>query len=362
MKQHIKSLPHHPKKVVIISLIIAISIGTYEYIRINAKASSLTAEKEATTSETVLSSSNLTLGFLAGGRIKAVYVKAGDVVKNGQILATLDAENAQGALTQARAAYATAQANYQKIINGATGPAIDVAKAAVHTAQVNLDGITQQQELLVKNAYRNLLNSTPEAVPSEPVSDYIAPIISGNYSKEVEGKIILSIYATGNGSNFSAEGITASSGGTVNSTTPQPIGDSGLYIKLPANFNTYTNVSRWVIEIPNKKAANYVSNNNAYQAAIENRNQTIKNAQAVLDQANASLAALVSAARPEDVAVAKAQVDNAQGAVQIAEAAYKNTIITAPAAGTIISVSITPGQIATPNSPAIEFLGNKSSN
>jgi multidrug resistance efflux pump len=66
----------------------------------------------------------------------------------------------------------------------------------------------------------------------------------------------------------------------------------------------------------------------------------------------------VSAARPEDVAVAQAQMDNAKGAVQIAQANLKNTIITAPADGTILSVAITPGQIAIPNAPAIEFISS----
>ena len=68
---------------------------------------------------------------------------SGDAVKAGQVLAALDSENTLGALTEAKAAYQNAQANYDKIINGATGTAIDVGKAAVNTAQVNLDGITK---------------------------------------------------------------------------------------------------------------------------------------------------------------------------------------------------------------------------
>ena len=105
-----------------------------------------------------------------------------------------------------------------------------------------------------------------------------------------------------------------------------------------------------------------MANYNAYQTALQTKTQAISNAQASLDQANASLTALVTAARPEDVATAEAQVNNAEGAVQIAEAAYENTIITAPSDGTIASVAIAPGQIATPNAPAIEFTSLTSSN
>ena len=75
-----------------------------------------------------------------------------------------------------------------------------------------------------------------------------------------------------------------------------------------------------------------------------------------MEQSQALLKQKVSKARPEDIAIAQAQVNNAYGAVQIAEAAYQNTIITAPSDGTIISVSIVPGQIATPSGAAIDFL------
>lgn len=353
--KHIKSLPHHPKRVIVISLIIAVTVGIFGYVKINEKAITpdIKNDSNLNTAHNSFSSHNLTLGFLAGGRIKSVLVKAGDVVKKGDTLATLDAENTLGVLIQAKAAYSIAQANYLKIVNGATSTAIDVAKSAVHTASVNLDGVKKQQEQLVNNAYNNLLNSTPEALPDGGNSDYTAPTISGNYNLGKEGQIIISVYYTGSGPNFSVSGMTTGSG-IVTTTTPQPIGDSGLYIKFPSA--NVINVTRWIINVPNKSAPNYLTNYNAYQLALQTQSQTVSNAQASLDQANASLSALLASARPEDVSVAKAQMDNAAGAVQIAQATFQNTIIIAPENGTIMSVAIEPGQIAIPNAPAIEFI------
>ncbi len=352
--KHIKSLPHHPKRVVIISLVVAVLVGFGGYMEINKK---ILSPEIIPSFDTVnsLTSHDLSLGFLAGGRIKTVSVKAGDKVKTGQVLAALDAGNTEGALSQAKAAYETAEANYLKVVNGATSSAIDVAKAAVNTAQVNLDGITKQQAQLVQNAHKNLLNSTPEALPISGNSDSSAPTISGNYNLDTEGQIVISVYFTGNGTGFSASGIVSGSG-IVATSTPQPIGNSGLYIKFPSTSNI--SITEWTIDIPNKKASNYLTNYNAYQSALQMQSQAVAGAQALLDQAQASLAALVSTARPEDIAIAKAQVDNAAGAVQIALAAYNNTVITAPSDGTILSVAITPGQIATPNTPAIEFISN----
>ena len=359
--KHIKTLPHHPVRVIIISLVIALVVGTFSYIEINKKVPTLVVPDNSNTNLSGKGDSaagNLTLGFLVGGRIKSVSVEAGDMVKKGQVLAALNAENAQGALTQAKAAYQTAQSNYQKIINGATSTAIDVAKAAVHTAQVSLDGVTKQQNLLVKNAHINFLNSTLVARPNNDNS-LTPPTISGTYVKETEGTITIGVYQTGDGAYFNISGIESGTG-KISSTLPNSIGDTGLFIQFPSNHSYADTI--WSIAIPNNTASNYLTNYNAYQSALETKNQAISNAQAVLDQANTSLAALITAARPEDIAIAQAQMDNAAGAVQIAQAALSNTIIIAPDDGIIVSVSITPGQIASPNVPAIEFTSNVSAN
>jgi len=354
--KHIKSLPHHPKRVIIISLIIAVAVGAYGYVKINKKVNVPLVESNLNlnANENGIASRNLTLGFLSGGRIKSVSVKAGDKVLKGQVLATLDAENARGALSQAKAAYEMAEANYKKIINGATGTAIDVAKAAVNTAQVYLDGVTKQQDLFVANAHTNLLNSTLVA-NTESDNSLTPPSITGTYTEGTEGSITFDVNKSGSTGYITFSGIESGTA-TASTTSPQAIGSTGLYIEF-SSVLPYVGTT-WKIEIPNKSAPNYLSNYNAYQSALETRNQTIASAEAALDQANASLTALVTAARPEDVSVAEAQVHNAEGAVQIAEAALSNTIIVAPTDGKIVSVAITPGQIAVPSAPAIQFLGS----
>lgn len=344
---------HEPKKVALVSLVIALAIGTFGYLQIhkapNYQFATVAAGTIASGTDGVR---NLTLGFVAGGRIKTVSVKVGDIVKSGQVLATLDAGNAAGAVTQARAAYQSAQANYQKIISGATGPTIDIAKAAVNTAQVNLDQVTKQHKTLVANAYSNLLNSTITA-QSNASSTLTPPSISGTYSKGVEGTLTLNVNQGDNG-YLTFSGIATGSV-VLNQTVPEPLGDTGLYVLFPSTIAPYIGTT-WTITLPNTKASNYLANYNAYQSALTTQAQATAQAQAVLEQANASLASTVSAARPEDVAAGRAQVDSAYGALQIAQAAYANTVITAPGNGTVTAVSIAPGQIAAPNAPAIELL------
>jgi len=341
--KHIKSLPHHPKRVIIISLVIALALGIFGYEKINKRVLPPVVTDNSTISRNSGSSpsEDLTLAFLASGKIASVSVKAGDKVSKGTVLATLQSGNTKGALEQAEAAY-------EKIINGATSATIDVAKAVVNTAQVNLNETTAQQNILVANAKNTLLNSTPMALEIGDNSGYDAPTVSGTYTCDQEGTYDLKTYSSTSGTSVSFTGLEQ--GSFLLTDVPRPMGKCGLFLSFDKNKVLQSGIE-YNVNIPNKNAPNYNANNNAYQLALSAKEQAINGAQAALDQANASLAALVTAARPEDVTAA-------EGAVQIAQAAYENTIITAPSDGTVVSVNISPGQIAMPNAPAIEFISS----
>ncbi len=362
MKNTVLAFLNKPILVGVVSLVIAGAIGTAVIVtggpsRVLAFATvapgsiSLGGQSASGTS-----TQSLTLGFLAGGQIQNVLVKAGDTVKKDQMLATLDPENTAGAVTQARAAYALATAAYQKVVNGATGPAIDAAKASVNTASVNLEQVTRQQEVAVTNAYNSLLNATPQAYTNNPGNlDDQPPTVSGSYILGKEGDIIVETYSSGadSGVSFRVSGLTTGTA-AVTTLTPEALGDSGLYIQFPEGARANRT---WVISLPNTKASDYITKYNAYQTAKQTHDQAIATAKAGLDQAQSNLNVVVATARPEDVAAAQAQVQSAQGALQIAQAAYDARVIRAPGDGTVTAVHITPGQIASANAPAIELSG-----
>lgn len=277
----------------------------------------------------VISNTDLNLSFNSGGTVKSVKVKVGDIVKEGQVLATLDQGEVQAAVTSARGALAGANARYKRTQEGATNEAISLS-------QITLEQTKLTQETLVKNAYQTLLNSTPEAVPEDGTSDYIAPTISGTYNLGKEGKIYLSVYNSSGGKSFSVTGLTEG-GGVVDTIIPQEIGDSGLYIKFPSDTNI--EITDWIIEIPNKKAADYLINYNTYQAVLAQ-------AKSAIDQSAAQLALTKANARQSDIDLAMADVVSAEGQVELATARYNNTIITAPSAGMITSIDIKPGELA----------------
>lgn len=312
----------------------------------------------------VVSSTNLSLSFKGSGIVQRINVIEGQKVTNGQILATLSQSNEGASYTQARGSLAAAEANYQKVLAGASSEDVAVAQATVNSAKVTLDNAKkslsdtkQQQETLVNNAHKALVNSTLTATPQN-TNFGTAPTISGSYNSDISGTYIISFYGTGNGLGYKITGLE-SSDGNVSVGALAPMGTRGLYVTFPSS-NVGNASDIWIIEVPNTKATNYITNLNIYNAAVQAQQSAITSAENVvataqssLDQANASLNLRKAQARPADIAVAQAQILSAQGQVQAAGALLDNTIIRAPANGTITSVKIKIGELATAQKEAI---------
>jgi multidrug efflux pump subunit AcrA (membrane-fusion protein) len=98
--------------------------------------------------------------FLATGRINSVSTRVGDEVKKGQVLAMLDPENTLGSLTQAKAAYASALANYNKLVKGATNEDVAVTSAAYETAKTNLAHSKEVLVQAINNSFVTSVNTT----------------------------------------------------------------------------------------------------------------------------------------------------------------------------------------------------------
>lgn len=278
-------------------------------------------QKTVLTTGQVVSSTDLSLSLQSSGVVKKVLVKEGDVVFAGQTLVELDTRDL---LVQLQSAQAS----------------LTIAKQQVSSLKNNVVNVTAQQDLLVKNAYTNLLNSTLEAVPSDNTKNYQASIISGNYILNKEGIINLHFYNSSGGVSFIASGLSNGSG-MMNSITSQPIGNSGLYIK---SISIQIDTEDWIIEIPNKKASNYLTNYNAYQSALETRTKTIADAEANLKSTD------------DSSSIADAQIAQAQASAESIMIKIQNTKIVAPSGGTITQVNIKVGEFAQVSQEVIKLL------
>lgn len=269
----------------------------------------------------VVSSTDLSLSLQSSGVVKKVFVKEGDRVYAGQVLVELDTRDLLAQLHSAQAG-------------------LTIAKQEAISSKNNVTNVVAQQNILVANAYANLLNSTLVAEP-EGNSSLTAPSITGTYTKNIEGTIVLSIYQTDNGGAISLSGIVD---GTiaVSSTTPQAIGDTGLFIKFSAD-SMYSGTT-WKINMPNKNAVNYLANSNAYQLALETRAKAIADAEASVGNTN------------DSSSIVDAQIAQAQASVESITVKIENAKIIAPANGTITQVDIKIGELAQATKEVIKLL------
>jgi len=94
----------------------------------------------------VVSSADIDLKFEAAGRVKSIAVKVGDAVKEGDLLASLDDRNERVRVQSASAALQSAQANLDRVLNGATAEDIRVSEVAVANAETSLAQARQSLE------------------------------------------------------------------------------------------------------------------------------------------------------------------------------------------------------------------------
>ena len=378
MKKYFEFI-HNPKKVTIASIILAVTIGIIGYAYINKAPASHFAKAEAGTvlgvwtsgTSTEESGQNLTLSFLASGKIDNVLVKVGDLVKSGQKLAVVDPGNTEGALTQAKAVYESAVANYEKLVNGATSNDVSVSNISVEIAQTTLNHNKETLIIALNNVFTgatnavnnntNILFNSPTSENPDLIKDSVIFNNQNLVNKIIDEKILLNkmfpIWKQElNNISINSDLENISDNALINlHSIATHIDDLNSLFTLYSsagnnNFQTVLAIDQSNILSARTAITNQIT-------SLTNASQLVSSSQKNLDQSQAILKQKISAARPEDIAIAEAQIKNALGAVQIAEASYNNHIITAPSDGSITAVYITTGQIATQNSPAIDFSG-----
>lgn len=143
------------KKNKIIIVAIAILCGGYAYFASTKKAPlNYTSAKVQrgdvvqTVSATgaVEAAKKIDLNFMSSEKIKEVNVKVGDAVKEGAVLAKLDASKLDAQLAQSQSALLAAQASLQTVLDGSSNEEVKVAATAVENAEIALRSAKQSLE------------------------------------------------------------------------------------------------------------------------------------------------------------------------------------------------------------------------
>lgn len=131
------------RKYLIVIILLVAAVGGWFYFNKKAPEEYLTAKvtrgsltQSVTVTGAIKTAKEFNLNFLNPGKLAKAYVKIGDAVKKDQLLAELDYSSLSISEKQARASLSLAQANYNKLITGASAADLSVTQASARQAEV----------------------------------------------------------------------------------------------------------------------------------------------------------------------------------------------------------------------------------
>jgi HlyD family secretion protein len=301
----------------------------------------------------VVAAQDVDLGFAKGGRVAAVYVRAGQQVSRGQTLASVENADARAALAQRQAALTSARAHYALVSGSTRTQEISLAQADVESAQEGLVTTLRDAYRAADNAVRN---ATGELFDSPyNLGDFRFAASNSRYNepatrerKELEHTLVA----------WQESQIPLSAGSDLAFATAL----AKTNLAAVAQFLSDTNRALADSEpeqgyVTQAQLSAYISDVAAARAAIGAMQASVNTDAAGLITAQKNLG-VKQASTPEDVAVEAANVVAAQADVAAAQAEVAKTLIVAPFAGTVSKVDAKVGAALGANEPVIFMLGN----
>ena len=383
---------------IIIIVIIAIVIFVYYQATANKQPVTYTTEmvkrgdltQTVTATGAVESAHEINLGFEVPGKLAAIKVKEGDLVKSGQELARLDAVDLQAQINQAKASLRAATANLQKVRAGSSAEDVKVSEEQVNKMQSDLNNlIKEQNDQLVNLSEKNIdsLNSSlfSAKVALDKVNNYLIDggntnnlvvndsslknSVSDNYhllSSRLSG--LLSVASSLRGSQDNDKIISVSEDvRSFLSDLNNFLNDSyRLADSIILNYS-YSQTTKDAIKAD---VAVQQTATNAGLSAVQNSKSNLANAitsyksqidaaQKNLNIYNAQLRLKKAGPRSFDVEAAQASLDQARAQLEKLNANLDSYVIKAPIDGKISKVNFLVGEQTSQAQPVMIMLGNE---
>jgi len=243
----------------------------------------------------------------SGGVVEEIYVKAGQKVRRGQVLARVDQTSAQQSLQLARAQLKSAEASYATTVQGQTSAerardaeSVDQAEVSVRTARENLAAAQQslsltlqQQNAALRRARSSLENARSRLEQAQAAHQ--ANPTAENQQAVAEARAAVSAARTS------------------------------------------------LVQTRDTRASSLLQ----ARQQVASQRQQLTSAQASLASTKAGVAVNQQAPRSGTVAAAEAQIENAQVGVDQAMTTLEQTTLRAPVSGTVAAVNGSVGQPST---------------
>lgn len=371
-----------------------------EYVTAEVAKGTLKQTVEATGK--IESAERIGLNFKTTGRIAKVLADVGDKVASGQVLARLEARSLESRVSDARAGLLQEKADYEKLMAGASDKDVQVSQETVNQKRQDLASEENDLESLKIKRDTELLNLREtavitlksELVAAETALEKIDKILEDEDAEYTLGvKDIGSVNSLRDKKSAAAGAVAAVSqtasglssvspdseisGGldkaaaaldkvlaalssamaVLNATITSPsfsTSDLDTFKTAIQTQQTTINTSKTSLQTAKSNWSNKIA---YYDDLIKTAENEVKKADTALRVAESQLALKVSPPRSFEIDAQKAQISQAEAALNLALANLEETIIYAPLAGTIVKKNFTLGEQTNLSEPVFEMIG-----
>ncbi len=299
------------------------------------------------------------------GQIVSVKVKNGDMVKAGQVIAVLDGENALQTFNQAKASVDSAQASYDKLLNGPTESELFSLKNSIKNASTTLVNLKLNTLIKLKNAYTSAANSiymnTDPLLTNPMTTSPVLTPISGviftdsqyvnniNFERLTIGEKLAGLKTE----LYSLDGNNYDVLATINETLVVLNEMRTYFDDMAMLFSSYSvagdTTSQNTVNSYKSTAASARSSMDSLISDLTTTIQSYNSAITSLEQSEEQYALKIAPPSASDITVSKASLDNAKANYANALQNYQSRIITAPFDGQIGGLSVQVGQTVSSN-------------
>jgi HlyD family secretion protein len=327
------------KRIIPLLIIIAIAAGGYWwYEQSTATAQETDAEPDQLLGSGTIEADTLVITAELGGRITGLYVDEGDVVEAGELLLELDKTDILAEQVQLEANIATARANLGLVSASPQVEMVALAEAQLAQAEQIRDGA----ELIWQEAAQ--LASNPRELDAQ-ISQMQAQVTQAEKQLEMAR---INLKRAEIRAEAASRNQYNNAGLAENEAAQQQLqaAQQGVKIAEVAVNGTKKQVEH-LVNLRNNPLS-LVSQANSARAAF---NQ----AEAAVQAAQANLIVAKAEPRPEDVNVARFQLQEAEAALEIVAVQLDKQEITAPRTGLISQRLVNQGELASPGVVLLEL-------
>ncbi len=315
----------------------------------------------------VVAQKEFSLEFPFSGTVQAVYARDGELVGSGQRLMKLETRDLDIEAKQLKAVVAQREGDLAKLRAGATAEDISISESKLASAQVSLSEAKGGLIDKIKDAY----TKSDDAIRAKTDQYFDNPRTSSPMlSSDIAAGS--SVRADLNAERLALESVLVTWSDSLLSLVPTS--DLALYVRAAkantAQVSTFLNTLSPVINTLTANASISQATIDAYKTDLSTARTNISTATANLLTAEEKyklavanvtlyeneLAAERAPARPEDIAIAEARVQEAQGQLAAVEEKIEKSTLYAPSAGKISKILYEVGEIFRPGSSAVSLI------